>query len=236
MAATPLLLLPGSLCDATLFQAQLDYFSTQYEISVADISASNSIETIAAKILTMFPGTLALAGLSMGGIIAFELVRQAPKRVERLALLDTNYRAETTEGVVRRNREVEAVRQGGEQALLALIEDIYYPRYVAPLRLSDQALKTVVVNMARNAGVPSFFNQWQALAQRADYTELLSRISCPTLVLCGEDDTMCSSALHRTMVTEIPGAELEVIPNCGHLSTLEAPEAVNQALARWLRA
>ena len=235
MTATSLLLLPGSLCDATLFQAQLDYFSShQYEVSVADIGVDNSIKTIAEQALTILPGPLAVAGLSMGGIIAFEMVRQAPQRIERLALLDTNYRAETAEGVARRNREIETVRQGGEQALLSLIENTYYPRYVAPTRLSDKALKTVVLDMAYNTGVQAFFNQWQALEQRSDYAELLPQIACPTLVLCGEEDVMCNPALHRTMANEIPGAVLEVIPNCGHLSTLEAPGAVNKVLARWL--
>lgn len=230
----PLLLLPGSLCDATLFQHQIAFFDADYDISVADLSRHNNITKIAQQVLADAPQTFALAGLSLGGIVALEIMTQAPQRVTRLALLDSNYRTMPADVAVVRQQEIDAIAEGGKTALMALIENHYYPRYVSTVHVADNVLKSIVLKMASVAGVPAMLNQWQAVIQRADYTQLLSEIACPTLVLCGEHDALCDLELHRTMAAQISKAILQVIPDCGHLSTLESPIAVNHALLEWL--
>ena len=230
-----LLLLPGALCNATLFEAQINYFADQYNVSVGDFGKYDSIGAMAKQVLANAPEYFALAGLSMGGIVAFEIMRQAPERVQCLALLDTNYRAESSENATRRQQEIATVKQGGMTALLKLTESYYYPKYLSPAHIADKTLKNTILEMAKASGAEALIYQWQALMQRADYSHLLAKITCPTLVLCGEQDALCGEELHRTMADIIPTSTLEIIPNCGHLSTMEAPDSVNQALARWLQ-
>jgi pimeloyl-ACP methyl ester carboxylesterase len=230
----PLLLLPGSLCDEQLFRPQLDYFSSQRQVSVGCLAGSDSISGMAAQVLAKAPEKFAVAGLSMGGIVAFEIVRQAPTRVDRLALLDTNPGGEIADRAEVRRQQMDDVSKGGLPVILSLVESFFFPRYVAASRLGSAQLKATVLEMAKNAGVEAFIHQWQALMDRPDSCQTLAEIDCPTLVLCGDEDAMCSPDLHRDMAESINGATLEIINNCGHLSTLEAPNAVNTALDNWL--
>jgi len=170
----------------------------------------------------------------MGGIVAFEILRQAPERVERLALLDTNPEAEMPHSRERRIAEIAAIKAGGSMALQALIGNDYFPYYVAVCHLDNQFLKQVVLDMAKETGETAFVNQWQALMNRPVSGSGLSNIACKTLVLCGGEDALCRPEIHREMASKIPDSELRIIKNCGHLSTLEAPDEVNQALDSWL--
>ncbi len=230
----PLILLPGALCDETLFQPQVAHFSADRPVLVGDFSDCDSIQKMAKKILRAAPDTFALAGLSMGGIVAFEIMRCASERVERLALLDTNPRAESSDRKLMRAEQMQTVEAGGVEALLYLVESFYFPRYVSPARLDDESLKGVVMAMARKGGLKAFFEQWQALLGRPDSGHILPRIQCPTLVLCGEHDAMCAPEVHRAMAQEIPDSSLQIVPGSGHLSTLEAPGEVNALLEGWL--
>ena len=230
----PLLLLPGSLCDEELFTPQLMYFSSMRPVFVGDYTGAQSIESMADKILARAPKKFALAGLSMGGIVCFEIMRQAPERVEQLALLDTNFRGELPEKLEMRLEQIQAVRSGGLAGLLSLIEGFFFPLYVAPSNRNDAALKSTVLRMAISAGVGEFERQWHALMTRPDSTRTLPKIQCPTLVLCGDQDAMCSPDVHREMADQIDRASLQYIKNCGHLSTLESPLLVNRALGGWL--
>lgn len=229
----PLLLLPGSLCTGMLFHAQISAFKDNREVVVADFSNCDSIEAMATKVLMEAPAEFALAGLSMGGIVAFEIFRQAPERIKRIALLDTNPRGELPENVPVRQEQINTVAQGGAESLRTLVSQQLMPKYAFD---SEQLLKLepLVMEMALEVGTDEFINQWRALASRADSWSTLKDIRCPTLILCGIHDALCSEKLHRDMAQEIKHAKLEIIQEAGHLSTLDAPEQVNSALQDWL--
>ena len=229
----PLLLLPGSLCTGMLFHAQISAFKDDREVVVADFSNCDSIEAMATKVLMEAPAEFALAGLSMGGIVAFEIFRQAPERIKRIALLDTNPRGEMPENVPVRQEQINTVAQGGAESLRTLVSQQLMPKYAFD---SEQLLKLepLVMEMALEVGTDEFINQWRALASRADSWSTLKDIRCPTLILCGIHDALCSEKLHRDMAQEIKHAKLEIIQEAGHLSTLDAPEQVNSALQDWL--
>ena len=232
-APLPLLLLPGSLCNQLLFQPQIDFFKGHREVIVANFSNCDSIEAMAAKVLNEAPAEFALAGLSMGGIVAFEMFRQAPQRIKRIALLDTNPRGELPENVPVRHQQVHNIAQGGLESLRALVTQQLMPKYVFD---SEQrsTLEPLVMKMALDVGTDEFINQWRALASRVDSWGTLKEFRCPALILCGVHDALCNEKLHRDMALEIKHARLEIIEEAGHLSTLDAPEQVNKALENWL--
>jgi len=216
-----------------LFHAQISAFKDDREVVVADFSNCDSIEAMATKVLMEAPAEFALAGLSMGGIVAFEIFRQAPERIKRIALLDTNPRGELPENVPVRQEQINTVAQGGAESLRTLVSQQLMPKYAFD---SEQLLKLepLVMEMALEVGTDEFINQWRALASRADSWSTLKDICCPTLILCGIHDALCSEKLHRDMAQEIKHAKLEIIQEAGHLSTLDAPEQVNSALQDWL--
>jgi pimeloyl-ACP methyl ester carboxylesterase len=185
---------------------------------------------IARRILAAAPPRFALAGLSMGGYIAFEIVRQAPERVAKLALLDTGARGDTPEQTERRKIVIGLARSGR----YAEVPDIAFPVYVHRDRHGDAALKRVVRTMAEDTGAQAFLRQQQAIISRPDSRPGLGAISCPTLVLVGDGDEATPPELAREIAAGVPGSRLVLIPRCGHLSTLEQPEAVTQALVEWM--
>jgi pimeloyl-ACP methyl ester carboxylesterase len=231
--ALPLLLLPGSLCNEQLFQPQISFFTQQREVIVADFLGCDTIQAMAIKTLAEAPAEFALAGLSMGGIVAFEILRQAPQRVRKLALLGTNPYAELPGGVAIRQQQISSITLGGIESLKTLVSQELLPKYGFD---SKQLLRieSVVMEMALDAGADEFINQWRALECRPDSWSTLKDIDCPALILCGVHDAQCNERLHRDMAGEIKHATLEVIEEAGHLSTLDAPEQVNRALDSWL--
>lgn len=231
--ALPLLLLPGSLCNEQLFQHQISFFTQQREVIVADFSGCDTIQTMAIKTLAEAPAEFALAGLSMGGIIAFEILRQAPQRVRKLALLGTNPYAELPGRAAIRHQQISSITLGGIGSLKTLVSQELLPKYGFDSRQLLR-LEPVVMEMALDAGVDGFINQWRALECRPDSWSTLKDIDCPALILCGMHDALCNERLHRDMAGEIKHATLEVIEEAGHLSTLDAPEQVNRALDSWL--
>lgn len=229
--STNLLLLPGMMCHAGLWQHQEREFAGEYRLHHGVISQDDQVSGIAAAVLEEAPASFALAGLSMGGIVAMEMWRQAPARIERMALLDTNFRPDTAQRKTMRNRQINEVRQG---KLGALLKDELKPNYLAACHRRNTALLDEVLEMGLTLGEDVFERQSLALRDRPDSSVTLAEISCPTLVLCGDEDSLCSPELHREMASMIPGATLEIIQNCGHLSTMEQPQAVNNALRAWL--
>ncbi len=231
--ALPLLLLPGALCNDQLFQPQISFFTQQRKVIVADFSGCDSIQAMAIKILAEAPAEFALAGLSLGGIVAFEMVRQAPQRIKKLALLDTNPGVELPEGSVIRHHQMAIIARGGIKALKTLVNQELLAKYAFD---PEQLLRhdAVVLEMALAAGPDEFVNQWRALEIRPDSWNTLKDIQCPVLILCGVHDVLCNVKLHRDMALEIKHATLEIIEDAGHLSTLDAPKQVNRALATWL--
>lgn len=228
--AQPLLLLPGMMCDARLFAQQIAEFSATRPVMVAPLTGRDTIEALAADILTHAPPRFALAGLSMGGIVAMEIITRAPDRVTHLALLDTNPSAESPARAAARLPQIEAVRAG---ELRRVMRDEMKPNY-----LSDGPRKGEILDlcmaMAETLGPAVFIQQSQALATRPDQRDALRAVTAPTLVLCGEDDTLCPPDRHELLRDLIPGAELTVIKDAGHLPVLEQPEVTTHALASWL--
>ncbi|MBO0766904.1 MAG: alpha/beta fold hydrolase, partial [Hyphomicrobiaceae bacterium] len=228
-ARTKLVLVPGLLCTAALWAPQIAALSDIAEPTVADHTRQQTMKGLARSILAAAPRRFALAGLSMGGYIAYEIVRQAPERVERLALLDTSSRADTPERTAAR-RDLIA---NGEREGVAYAQNVLLPSLIHTARLTDRALVRTVIQMAIDTGLSAFKRQQAALIGRADARALLASIRCPTLVLVGEEDALTPPKLAREIAASIPGAKLKIVPKCGHLSTLERPLAVNRALRAW---
>lgn len=226
----PLLLLPGMMCDARLFLPQLLALGQARPVTVVPISGGERIEEIASALLPHLPPRFALAGLSMGGIVAMEILRRAPDRVARLALMDTDPLAESPEAAAWREPLIVKARAGRlEEALGAVLR----PEHLAPGPQRFEVLDTVKA-MATALGPEVFVRQMRALQRRRDQQGTLRRYRGPALVLCGAHDTMCPVTRHELMSELMAGATLEVVEEAGHLPTLEAPEAVSAALTRWL--
>jgi pimeloyl-ACP methyl ester carboxylesterase len=226
----PIVLVPGLNCSARLYGEQVPALWPFGPVTVADQTRDDSMSAIARRILAAAPPRFALAGLSMGGYIAFEIMRQAAGRVVRLALLDTAPRPETAEQTKARLPRI-ALAESGR---FAQETELQFPRLVHRSRHGDAALKNIVRAMAEETGADAFLRQMQAVMTRPDSRPGLSAISCPTLVLVGDGDELTPPAAAQEIAARIPGARLVVIPECGHLSTLERPQAVNAALAEWL--
>jgi pimeloyl-ACP methyl ester carboxylesterase len=231
MAETlPIVLVPGLLCTPRLYAEQIPALWRHGPVTIADHVRDDSMAGIAARILAAAPPRFALAGLSMGGYIAFEILRQAPERVARLALLDTQARPDTPEQSERRRAQVALARAGK----MAEVVDQQYPLMVQRRRLGDHGLRALVLQMAEEIGAAGFARQQDAIIGRPDSRPGLAQIACPTLVLVGEDDELTPPDRAREIAEAIPHARLVVVPDSGHLSTLEQPDAVTAALETWI--
>lgn len=227
----PLLLIPGLLCTARLWRDQAAALADLAEVTVTTAQAEHDdLGAIAEAILARAPARFALAGFSFGGYVAFEILRRARQRVERLALLDTSARPDTP---ARRAQRRDQIRLAVEGRFLG-VSDRLLPTLLHPDRLGDEALVADVKAMAEAVGRDGFVRQQRAILGRPDSRPLLPRIACPTLVLAGRQDVRLPLAVQEEMAATIPGAELVVVEHCGHLSTMERPVEVNCALRRWL--
>ena len=226
----PIVLVPGLNCSARLYAEQIPALWRFGPVTVADHTRDDSMTAIAARILAAAPPRFALVGLSMGGYIALEIMRQAPQRVAKLALLDTGARPETPEQTARRRPRIELAKAGH----MTEVADVQFPLLVHPSRHGDQALRNLTRSMAEETGPEAFLRQQQAIIGRPDARKGLAAIKCPTLVLVGDGDELTPPHLSEEIAAAIPGARLVVVPECGHLSTLERPQAVTQALVEWM--
>lgn len=201
------------------------------DISVtAEHTRHTDIGAIAGAILATAPERFALAGLSFGGYIAFEIMRRAPHRVDRLAVLDTTARDDDDD---RRKLRRDFIQQAQIGRFIGM-SDRLVRQFIHPDRLGDETLVTAVKQMALDVGRDGFVRQQTAIIGRPDSRRSLADIACPTLVLVGRQDALTPLAGHEEIQAAIPHAQLEVIEDCGHLSTMERPEAVNQAMRDWL--
>jgi len=228
----PIVLVPGLNCSARLYAEQIPALWRFGPVTIADHTRGETIQAIAARILGAAPPLFALAGLSMGGYIAFEIMRQAPQRVAKLALMDTGARPETAEQTARRQAPMALARAGN----LVQVADESFVFFVHPDRHADVALRDVVRAMAEETGVQAYLRQQQAIMTRPDSRPGLSAIACPTLVLVGAQDKGTPPELAQEIAGSIAGARLVTVPDCGHLSTIERPQAVTQALVEWMQA
>lgn len=230
--ADPLLLIPGMMCDARVFTPQITEFSTERAVQIASISGCETIEKMAQKALDSAPAQFALAGLSMGAMVAMEMLHRAPERVTRVALMDTNSQSETPAIAAAREPQIVGVMAG---RLAEVMTDVIRPEYLAegPKRADILAL---VQDMAMALGEGEFVRHSRALQRRPDQQKTLRKIRMPALVLCGAEDTLTLPRRHEFMSELIPYATLRIIDGAGHLPTLEAPEATNAALREWLNA
>jgi pimeloyl-ACP methyl ester carboxylesterase len=230
MSGEPVVFLPGMMCDARLFAPQIADLGRDTVVSVAPISRGDRIEDIASGLLDHLPRRFALAGLSMGGIVAMEILRRAPDRVTRIALMDTNPLAETPHSSAGYEPLVAKLRAGmmSEAVAMVLGADVLAP---GPRRLEVLAL---VAEMAVALGPDTLVRQVRALQRRRDYQAVLRRCAVPALVLCGAADTLTPPRRHEFMAGLIPGAALCVIEGAGHLPVLERPAETTAALRGWL--
>jgi pimeloyl-ACP methyl ester carboxylesterase len=226
----PLVLLPGLMCDARLFSPQIAAFSGDRSIISACLSMHASVQDMALSVLRDAPQRFALCGLSMGGIVAMEILAREPERVERVALLDTNPLAEADDIKARRVRQMMDARDG---KLAAILRDELKPGYLTDTPLKDRILD-LCMDMGIGLGPHVFLRQSRALMDRPDQTKTLQSLDIPSLVMCGRDDLLCPVERHELMADLIPGSKLAVIENAGHMPTLEQPELCNSVLARWL--
>ena len=225
---TPVVLLPGLMCDGRLFGPQLSALSTARAVHLAPIGGHDTVEALAAAVLADAPPRFAMAGLSMGGIVAMEVYRQAPARIDRIALLDTNPRPDAEPMKATRDRQIARVRAG---ELEAVMRDEHKPNY---LLAGTDAILDLCMAMALGLGPATFERQSHALQRRPDQRPTLAKIDVPALILCGAGDQLCPPDVHRLMHDLIPHAQFDIVEGAGHLPTLEQPEATTGALARWL--
>ncbi len=226
---TPLILLPGMMCDARLFAPQIKALPGARVLPITD---HDTVAALAADIIAQAPARFALAGLSMGGIVAMEVLRQAPDRVVKIALLDTNPKAEHPKIAAAREPQIAKVQRGD---LIPVMRDEMKPNYLTdgPNRA---AILDLCMEMAGDLGPAVFIRQSRALQTRPDQQDTLRNCNVPALILCGRDDALCPVHRHVLMHELIAGSTLHIIENAGHLPTLEQPTETTAALARWLEA
>ncbi len=225
--------MPGLLCDERLWRHQAGSLrDLAGRILVPDVTGEDTVAGMARGILEAAPERFALAGLSMGGYVSLEIMRQAPGRVEALALLDTSARPDTPEQTEARLALIELARGGRFDEVWQRL----LPKVVHPDRAGEPGLRSAIREMAHAVGPEGFERQERAIIGRPDSRPDLPAISCPTLVLCGRDDALTPPRLHEELADGIPRAHLHQIDHCGHLSTLERPEAVTRAMRAWLKA
>lgn len=226
-----LILLPGMLCDEKLWQHQLIHLAEIAQVQVGDLTQADSISGMASAILVEAPEQFMLAGLSLGGIVAFEIMRQAPQRVTNLALLDTT--PDSMSQARAQPWEALAAMPGNQQFLAQAARRLIDMMHPANQEIPE--LIDIIENMVARIGPAGLQRQLQAQITRPDSWASLDRITCPTLVLVGSEDHTCPPELHQTMAERLPKATLAIVEHCGHLSSLEQPETITAHLRLWLQ-
>ncbi|MCK0170711.1 alpha/beta fold hydrolase [Aliiroseovarius sp. S1123] len=226
----PLVLIPGMMCDARVFGPQINDLSRDYTVIVAAPTQGETVREMAALILDQLPQRFALAGLSLGGIVAMEMARRAPDRVNRLALISTSPLADSPSQAAWREPQIVHANIGRlDQAM----SEAFSPDVLAPGPARDKIME-LVFQMARDIGPETFVRQARALQRRSDAQRTLQRLKVPTMVMCGAHDKMTPPKRHETMAELIQDAELVILPDAGHLPTLETPEHVTIGLRAWM--
>lgn len=227
----PLVLIPGMMCDARVFGPQINDLSRDHTVIVAAPTQGETIREMASLLLDQLPPRFALAGLSLGGIIAMEIARRAPDRVNRLALISTSPLADTPNQAAWREPQIVHANIGRLDQAMA---EAFSPDVLAPGPSRDAVIE-LVFQMAHDIGAETFVRQSRALQRRPDAQRALQRLKVPTMVMCGAHDTMTPPKRHQTMAELIKGSELVILPDAGHLPTLEMPDHVTIGLRAWMK-
>lgn len=227
----PLVLLPGLGSDARVFWPQIVELSRERQVTVAPTATGERVEEIASDILTTAPAKFALCGHSFGGIVALEVLRRAPERVTRIALMDTTPLASTPQESAEREPRIVMARS---RRLEDVVQEELAYGWKTPSTMRNEVV-AAMLEMARDLGPEAYVRQARALQRRKDQQATLRRIKQPTLVICGEHDGMTPVRRHEFMAELIPYAEFKMIHDAGHFPTLEQPEATTAALQSWLQ-
>jgi pimeloyl-ACP methyl ester carboxylesterase len=219
------------LTDERLYAAQVAALEDDYECSVFAFRDHDSLGAMAEELLAKTPARFTLIGLSLGGYLAFEIIRQQLQRLERLVLMDTTAVADHPARRAGRVADMAKVREGGIEALIPELP----ARWMHPAHVQRVDLTSLMSAMARSIGARGQLNQQTAMLARPDSHADLERVRVPTLLVCGREDPVTPVHDHEEMAARVPGAQLEIIEDCGHLSTIEQPEIVNRVLRNWLR-
>jgi pimeloyl-ACP methyl ester carboxylesterase len=227
----PILLVPGLVSSPRIFAPVVPALWRLGPVTIANHIRDDNMGSIARRVLAEAPPRFALAGHSMGGYIAFEIMRQAPERVARLALINTQARPDTPEATARRKTQVARAQAGEFRAIL----DELFPGFVHPSRRDNADLRQLVHDMGDDVGTDGFARQQSAIMSRPDSRPTLAWIKCPTLVLSGDEDNTIPNSLSVEMANGIPAAKLVILSHCGHLPQVEQPQATADALVEWMR-
>jgi pimeloyl-ACP methyl ester carboxylesterase len=228
----PLVFVCAHLCDERLYAPQLAALSPAYDCSVHCFRQHDSLGGMAEELLATAPPRFTLIGLSLGGYVALEVIRRQLDRLERLVMMDTSAVADDEPHRAGRFADIAKVKAGGIDALIPELP----ARWLHPAHATRPDMIELMASMARAVGAQGQYNQQQAMLARPDSHADLRRVRIPTLFVVGREDTARPIAEHESMAACIPGAPLEIIEHCGHLSTIEQPEIVNRLLSGWLRA
>ena len=229
-AAVPVVMVPGLNCSARVYAPQVPSLWPFGPVQIADHRRGNSMAAIAKSILEHAPPRFALIGFSMGGYISLEILRQAKERVLKLALVDTAAAADRPEQTEKRLKNIAMTRDGkGTER-----EEALWPLLVHESRLNDEAVRGVVKEMHQETGAEVYINQQTAIMNRADSRPMLKELKMETLIVVGDSDQLTPPAAAKEMHELVAGSRLDVIPNCGHMSTLERPDRVTKLLVEWL--
>lgn len=233
-AKESLIFLPGLLCDRAVWRQQMGVLGDIADCACMEWSEENSLPAMAETTLRQAPERFSVAGHSMGGRVALEIYRLAPQRVARIALLNTGYQGLAPDnGKEEANGRYALLDVARQQGMKEMARKWVVPM-VHPDRLNDTALVDEVIEMFSRKTPEIFAAQIRALLGRADRSAVLDQIHCPALLLSGREDTWSPPSRHAEMAARIPGSRLEVIPDCGHMSPLERPAEVAEALRGWL--
>ena len=223
-------MVPGMMCDERIFSPQIEALSQNLEVTIADISNFSSVRELASDVLKKAPKKFSLLGHSMGGIVAMEIYSQAPDRIEKLILMDTNPKAELDEVKLKREPQIRDVNKG---KLLEVMRDEMKPNYLAESENKTSVLN-VCMDMALNLGPDVFINQSRALQSRLDQQNTIQSIKIPVLIMCGSEDKLCPVERHEMMHNMITDSDLKIINNAGHMPTLEQPRETTEVIKEWL--
>jgi pimeloyl-ACP methyl ester carboxylesterase len=230
MPPTTLVLLPGLLNTRRVFEQQIEALSDIADCVVPELWRHDTIGAMADAALALAPPTFALAGFSMGGYVAFEVLRRATQRVERLALMDTQAVPDSTESTRRRRALLDQTKIGRFHG----VQRSLLPQLVHPRHVNDDTISQPIFDMAQEIGADGFVREQRAIIDRADSRPLLVDIGVPTVVIVGRQDQVTPLPRSEEMAADIANSRLVVLEECGHMSPLEKPAEVTAALRRWL--